>query len=135
MTPDVVELTRGLSEAQGVEETIAYYALDAVYDLSRLGMGVFEGREAIRAFLDDWHRSYDDYEDDLQEIVDLGHGVVFAAAGMSARPLGSPGHARVRTLYGYIFVWADGKLVRTTPYPDVEEARTAAERLAKERDR
>jgi hypothetical protein len=33
------------------------------------------------------------------------------------------------------FVWEfrDGLIVRTTPYPDIDEARAAAERLAAER--
>src|SRR5277367_1669093 len=42
--PDLVELMRGLSDAPSVDETIRYYAPDAVYDMSKLGMGVFEGR-------------------------------------------------------------------------------------------
>jgi hypothetical protein len=30
--------------------------------------------------------------------------------------------------------WRDGPLVRVTVYPDIDEARAAAERLAQERD-
>ncbi len=112
---------------------MAYYAPDAVYDMSRMGMGVFEGRDAIRAFLDDWEVRYEDYRDDIQEIADLGHGVVFLAAGMSARLAGSPTRARVQARYGYVFVWGDGQVKRATPYLDVDEARAAAERLARER--
>src|SRR5579871_2991109 len=95
-TLGVAELMRRLAEAPSVEATMAYYAPDAVYDMSRMGMGVFEGRDAIRAFLDDWEVRYEDYRDDIQEIADLGHGVVFLAAGMSARLAGSPTRARVQ---------------------------------------
>jgi hypothetical protein len=36
-------------------------------------------------------------------------------------------------VYGYVFVWSDGKAQRATPYRDAHEARADAERLAKER--
>ncbi len=133
-TPGLLELMRGLSDAPSVEETIRYYAPDAVYDMSNLGMGVFEGRRAIRGFLDDWETRYEDLQDEVQEIVDLGAGVVFLDARMSAHVVGSPAHARVNARYGYVFEWADGKVTRATPYPDTEEARAAGERLAEERE-
>ena len=132
-TPDLVALMRGLSDAPSIEETIRYYAPDAVYDMSKLGMGVFEGRPAIRAFLDDWETRYEDLQDEVQEIVDLGRGVVFLDARISAHVVGSPAHARVNARYGYVFVWVGGKVTRATPYSDIEEARAAAERLAVER--
>ncbi len=133
-TPDLVELMRGLSDAPSVEETIGYYAPDAVYDMSKLGMGVFVGRTAIRTFLDDWETRYEDLQDEVREIVDLGGGVVLLDAQMSAHVVGSPAHARVNARYGYVFVWVDGKVTRATPYPDIEEARAAAERLVEERE-
>src|SRR5437870_3291045 len=77
-TPDLVELTRELGEARGVELTMRFYGPSAVYDMSRVGLGTFEGRPAIRRFLGDWLSSYEDTEDDLQEITDLGNGIVFA---------------------------------------------------------
>jgi hypothetical protein len=57
-TPDLVEMTRELSEADSVHATIHCYRADAVYDLSDTGMGVFEGRAAIRAFLDERPRRW-----------------------------------------------------------------------------
>jgi ketosteroid isomerase-like protein len=132
-TPDPVALTRALSEADDVDATMRFYGDDAVYDLSALGMGVFVGRAAIRSCLEDWFGSYEEYEDEPQQILDLGDGVVFAAIRQNARPSGSPDHVRLRDLYGYVFVWADDKVARVTPYRDVDEARAAAERLAEER--
>jgi len=69
----------------------------------------------------------------LEEIRDLGSGVVFAAVRQNAHPSGSPVHVRLRDLYGYVFVWADEKIARITPYTDIDEGRAAAERLAEER--
>jgi ketosteroid isomerase-like protein len=129
-SPDPVELMRLLSEAEAGDASMRFYGPDSVYDMSRMGMGVFEGYEAIRGFLEDWHSSYDEYEDEMQEILDLGDGAVFVVVRQNARPSGSPAHARLHDVYGYIFLWEDGRVARATVYPDIEEARAAAERLA-----
>jgi hypothetical protein len=44
-TPDLVELTQQLSDARGTDATMAFYGPSAVYDMSRVGLGTFEGRE------------------------------------------------------------------------------------------
>ena len=132
-TPDPAELTRGLSDARTVEATLAYYGPDSVYDMSQMGMGLFEGPAAIRGFLEDWDNNYEEYDDEIEELVHLGHGIVFLVVKQNARPWGSPAHVRLNDVYGYVFVWADDKVARATPYTDPDEARAAAERLAKER--
>jgi ketosteroid isomerase-like protein len=132
-SPDVVELMRALSDARTVDATMAYYSADAVYDMSRMGMGVFEGRAAIRGFLEDWDNQYEEYDDEILEVVDLGAGIVFLVVRQNARPWGSPEHVRLRDVYGYVFVWANGKVLPATPYRDINEARAAAERLAESR--
>ena len=133
-TPDLVELTRELGEARGVELTMRFYGPSAVYDMSRVGRGTFEGRPAIRRFLGDWLSSYEETEDDLQEITDLGNGIVFALVRESGRLIGSPAHSHVHAVYGFVFIWRDGKVARVTVYTDPGEARAAAERLAEERE-
>jgi ketosteroid isomerase-like protein len=132
-TPDLVTLTQELGNAKGVDATMPFYGADAVYDMSRVGLGTFEGREAIRRFLEDWLSSYQETEDEMQETVDLGHGIVFARVRETGRPSGSPDQSRVHAVYGFVFVWRDGKVARVTVYTDVDEARAAAERLAESR--
>jgi ketosteroid isomerase-like protein len=129
-TPDLVELTQGLGNAKGVDATMPFYGADAVYDMSRVGLGTFEGRAAIRRFLEDWLASYQETEDEMQEAVDLGNGIVFAKVRETGRPSGSPAQSRVQAVYGFVFVWTDRKVARVTVYTDPDEARTAAERLA-----
>ena len=131
--PDLVALTQELSDARGADATMAFYAADAVYDMSRVGLGTFDGRPAIRRFLGDWLASYEETEDDVTEIIDLGSGIVLAVARESGRLSGSPTESRVRSTYGFVFVWTDRKVARVTVYTDIDEARAAAERLAKER--
>jgi SnoaL-like domain len=133
-TQDVVALTRAFGEVAGdVDGEMAFYGADAVYDLSPMGIGVYEGRAAIRAFLAGWMTSYEEYDEEMQEVIDLGNGIAFAAVRESAIPLGSTAQARVHSLYGFAVVWVNGKIAHITAYPNADEARAAAERLAAER--
>jgi ketosteroid isomerase-like protein len=131
--PDLTGLTQALCDARGVEATMAFYRADAVYDMSRVGLGTFEGSASIRSFLTDWLDSYEDTQDEMQEILDLGGGIVFAKVRESGRPSGSPAQSRVRAVYGFVFVWAHAKVARVTVYTDPDEALAVARRLAEER--
>ena len=131
--PDLVELTQALSEARGSDATVAFYTADAVYDMSRIGLGTFEGRPAIRDFLEGWLASYQETKDDVMEIVDHGSGIIFAVVRETGRPYGSPAESQVQSVFGFVLVWTDGKIARVTVYTDIDEARAAAERLAKEK--
>ena len=70
----------------------------------------------------------------MQEVLDLGNGIAFATVRESAVPLGSTARARVHSVYGFAVVWVDGKIARITAYPNADEARAAAERLAAARE-
>jgi ketosteroid isomerase-like protein len=133
-SPDVLALTRAFAHVGGsVDDEMSFYGPDPVYDLSPMGIGIFEGHDAIRTFLEGWMTSYERYEEEVHEIRDFGNGVAFAAIRESARPRGSDADSRVHSVYGFVIVWSDGKIARITAYPDVKEARAAAERLAQER--
>jgi ketosteroid isomerase-like protein len=132
--PDLVELQMRLTAATNradADAVVAFYAPDAVYDMSPIGMGVFEGRAAARGFIEDWWISYEESEFEAEETLDLGNGVGFRVVVQRGRPVGSSGEVRLR--YGIVSVWEDGKIARITNYTDVDEARAAAERLAHER--
>ena len=91
---------------------------------------IFEGRAAIRSFLEDWFGTYEELEFGLEEVRDLGNGVVFAVVIQDGRLVGSAGHVRQRE--GWVYVWVGGLIARLT-ISEVDEARAAAERLAEER--
>jgi ketosteroid isomerase-like protein len=134
-TPDLVELGRGLFEAANRRDFNAIllrYAPDAIWDMNPLGgLGTFEGHAAIRGFWEDWYASYEDFQIDVEEMVDLGNGVGFTVATQTARPVGSSGAVQLR--YALVGIWADGSIVRLTNYANIDEARAEAERLAEER--
>ena len=133
--PDAAELTRRMFEAAGRHDLDALsdlYAYDAVYEASHAGLGIrFEGTAAIRGFVEEWWDAFEDHLTEAQEIVDLGHGVAFARVREVGRPVGSDG--QVEQLRGWVLLGAQGKIERVEPYFDIDEARAAAERLAKER--
>jgi len=133
-TPDLVELTQRLAEAANARDfdvLTRLWARDGVWDMSVVGMGVFEGRGAIRALYEDWLGSYEAFEVEFEEVHDLGNGVAFSVVFQRGRLPGSTGWIEVR--YAVVATWADGLIERGMGYSDIDEARAAAERLAQER--
>src|SRR2546430_17422293 len=127
-TPDLMELQRRGYEAvnrRDFDSAASIYAPDAVWDMRELGL--FEGRAAIRGFLEDWFAAYEDYHIEAEEILDLGNGVTFAVIVENAKLVGGRGEVRVRQ--AQIGVWARGAAVRGTKGTNVDKGRTAAERL------
>jgi len=109
-----------------------FYAHDAVWDASSLGIGTFEGSVAIRRVFEEWIAPYEEYEAEFEECRDLGNGVVFAVVHQAARPTGSTRSVRDRPA-AFVAEWVDGMVARGAVYYDIDDARTAAERLAGER--
>jgi ketosteroid isomerase-like protein len=132
--PDAGEKFRDVTAAlnrRDVDAVLSMYSPCAVMDLSPQGLGVFEGREAIRSLVEEWVQLYEDYRADLEELRDLGNGVTFSVVLHSGRPAGSSGLVEVR--HAYTAIWTDGLIEQQTHYAEVETARAAAERLAEER--
>jgi uncharacterized protein (TIGR02246 family) len=132
-TPDLVELMGRAFEAanrRDLDAVASSFAEDATFDGRGVG-GPFEGRAAIRSMLEEWFATYEELEFGLEEVRDLGKGVVFAVVTQNGRPVGSAGHVRQRE--GWVYVWVGGWLARLTT-DELDKARAAAERLAEERE-
>jgi ketosteroid isomerase-like protein len=130
----LVTLVRGFFEAANrgeLDDGLRFYSPDATFDMSHVGLGTYEGREAIRRFWSDWLGAYEDSRIQVEDVIDLGHGVVVAVFGQDARPAGSSRLARMRTTW--VYEWVDGMIVRVTNYPDARQGLAAAERLAEAR--
>jgi ketosteroid isomerase-like protein len=131
-TPDLVELSRRLGEAinrRDFDAVEGFYAPQAAY--RRTELGTFEGAAAIRGLLEDMASSYEEFEGDAEEILDLGNGVTFAVLRARGRPVGSSAEVRIR--WAAWALWTECLIERETAYMDIDEARAAAERLAAER--
>jgi ketosteroid isomerase-like protein len=133
-TPDVVALTRRAFEASSRKEldaAMSSFAHDAVWDLSDLGIGTFVGVTSIRNLVEDWWGTWADHAVNVEEAVNLGHGVVFACVREDGRLVGSDSHVEHRR--GWIFVWMDDTAERVLVFLAPDHARAAADRLAAER--
>jgi ketosteroid isomerase-like protein len=129
-TLDLVRLARQGYEAMSrgdVDAVMSLFAAEAVYDGSAAGIGTFESAEAVRGFVEDWRRSWEDYRYEEEELLDLGHGVVLSVVRESGRLVGGKGHVEQRA--AHVTTWTNGKIERFTHYPDLDEGRAAAERL------
>jgi len=102
----------------------------AVWDVSRWGLGTHAGLKAIRHFLEDWFGSLERYDVRIEEIHDLGNGVIWLVVLQIAHTAGSRSLIRARS--APVFVWAECRIKRVTVYPDIDEARAAAEDLAEQ---
>jgi ketosteroid isomerase-like protein len=131
-TPDPVELVRKQVEAldRGDRDAVMCNVDDDVVFEGRALGDVFEGRAAIRDFLEEWFRAYGELSFELEEVSDLGGGVVFAVVIQDGRLVGGDGHIRQRE--GWVYLCVGAWIARLT-ISDVDEARAAAERLAEER--
>jgi ketosteroid isomerase-like protein len=130
-TEDVLALTRSVYAAlnAGDFETVAsMFGETSAWDVSRWGLGTHAGIKAIRRFLDDWFGSLDAYRVEVEEMHDLGGGVVLAIVTQVARQAGSSGLLRVRS--APVYSWVEGRIALVTLYPDIDEGRAAALRAA-----
>ena len=129
-TSDPVELVRkqvaalDRGDADGVLSRVAE---DAVLDGR---FEVVEGRPAIRGFLAEWFKTYEELHFELEEVSHLGGGVVFAVVSQDGRLAGGDGHVRQRE--GWVYLCVGGSIARLDTL-EVDQGRAAAERLAQER--
>jgi ketosteroid isomerase-like protein len=131
-TPDLVGPVQRLTDAVNAgdfEAMLRFFAHDAAWETIGLGTS-YHGLEEIRGFLEEWIGTFEDVRAKL-EVRDVGHGVTFAVVEQHGRLRGSTGWVMYRN--GAVMTWAGGLIERVTNYPDIDEARAAAERLARER--
>jgi ketosteroid isomerase-like protein len=130
-TISALELTRrAYATANGgdFDAMTSFNAPECVWDVSRWGLGTHAGPPRIRRFLEDWIGSFQEYEMEVEQMRELGGGVVYIEATQRARPRGGRGYIQLRS--ASVFEWADGEAVRVTHYRDFDEARAAGERAA-----
>jgi ketosteroid isomerase-like protein len=134
-TPDLVELTRSLWEAasrRDCDAVMGFFGPEPVWETTLVTL---DGSAAIRERLEEWFGAFDVLEFELEETLDLGNGVTLAVVNQRARPAGSSSSSGgyIERQEALIGVWHEGVVTRATTFLDIDEARAAAERLAKER--
>lgn len=130
-TSDLAELARRFCdclEQRDYDAALSFFGPNPVWDMSEMGMGIFEGRVPVRGLLEDWNGSYDEWEIELENLLDVGNGVVYVVVMERARPAGSTGRVQLR--YAAVVVFAENLIARAKTYLDLDLARAAGERLA-----
>jgi ketosteroid isomerase-like protein len=133
-TEDLVEKTRRIWAAvnrQDWDAVLSFYAADARLDMSAVGLGTFDGHAALRS---EWEEAFGFFEEhawEAEEILSLGHGIVFVALAMQGRLAGGT-TGSVQANSAWIYEWVDGEIARVT-IDQLDEGRAFAERLAQER--
>jgi ketosteroid isomerase-like protein len=129
---DLVELTRRsmqMSNERDFDGAVGVFAEDAAFDVSEVGLGRFEGREAVRSYLEDWVGSYEHQQFTGWDGTDMGGGVVFVIAAFEGRPVGA--QASVQERWAFVVRWRDGAIAEVAASQDIENARATAARLAR----
>jgi ketosteroid isomerase-like protein len=131
--PDPIQSMRDAFVAAGAEDldgVTANFAPDAVWVMDEVGLGPFEGVEAIRAFLLEWWALWEEHHHDVEDVVVLSERVGYVIIREGGRMKSSD--ALVEARVAHVVESVDGQLVRDTTYVDIDEARAAAERLSQE---
>jgi len=132
-TPDLTVLVHQIvaaTNARDFDAVESFYAPDAVLAIWELG--TFEGRAAIRGLYEDWWRTYEDHQQEVEEVRDLGDGVTFNVVLQRARLPDTTGALQNR--YAVVATWANGLIEKQNNYQDIDRARATAERLAESRE-
>jgi ketosteroid isomerase-like protein len=129
-TPDLVETIRRAFEAfnrRDFDAAIVMWAPNAVW---RGTVDDAEGATAIRDLWASYRSSFAELRVIVDEVLDVGYGVVLADTRHVGRLVGGGTLAERRA---FVYEFADGRVVRARDYTDIDQARADADRLAEER--
>jgi ketosteroid isomerase-like protein len=110
------------------DSVLSLAASDAVWDMTPVGLGTFEGHQQARQMWEEWSGAYEEWDINVDQIDDLGNGVVLVVNHQQGRLVGSSGHVHARG--AFLFRWIDGRIARVTIFPDADEGHAAARRVA-----
>ena len=130
-TPDLVELVRHLLDAVSCKDEGAFVRFFAPNAVFLTGVGRFEGRDAIRGYLEDFNSSYDEQSYAPDSVHDCGNGVAWFSVVVTGRLRGASADVHLR--FAVVVTHAGGVVSQWTDYVTIDAARAAAERLAEER--
>jgi ketosteroid isomerase-like protein len=101
------------------------WAPEIVWDMSPAGiagLGVYNGFDELRSFFEDWFSTFpfDDWEQELDDVIDCGDEVVVALTRQRGR--GSASGASVELQYAQVITFWEGKIVRSVVYTNRDQA-------------
>jgi hypothetical protein len=131
-TPDLAERFERYVEAlnaRDFDSVESFCASDVLFH--GRAVSFLEGRETIHSFFEDWFCVYEEFAFEPEEFRDLGNGVTFNVISQRGRVADTA--AWIPDSSTVVVTWTDGLIKKVTNFTDIDEARDAAEQLAKER--
>ena len=112
----------------GVDGWLDYFTDDVDYRAAEGAIddrGPIHGKDALRAYAEDWTEMFDDVTFEPVEVIDAGDDTVIAVMRISGRPKGTSAEALTLSVAGVNTI-RDGKIARSREYWTREEALKAA---------
>src|SRR5262245_20141712 len=110
---DVLALTRrtfAAANRRDYDAMMTSYGPDSVWDVSALGLGTYVGPKAIRNFFEDWTGGLEAWRLEIQDLRDLGNGIVLVIAVQTGTSAG--GGPQVQLRHASLFVWSGEVIVK-----------------------
>jgi len=132
MSQENVELVRRAFEAfaQGGLDAMGGFWADDIDHRAAEGAiddrGPIHGKDALRAYLQEWLDLLDDPKLEPVELIDAGEDQVIAVVRGSGRPKGTSAEGELTLSYANLYTIRDGKIARGREYWTKEQALEAA---------
>jgi ketosteroid isomerase-like protein len=130
MSEENVEIVRKSIEVfnrDGLDASLEYSADDIEHRAVEGAIddrGPMRGKEAVRAYIQDWLDTFDDFETEPVELIAVGDDQVIAVVRLSGRAKASG--IETDLTFAVLYTVRDGKLARGREYETREEALEAA---------
>jgi ketosteroid isomerase-like protein len=124
----VVQAATDAFARDGVDGWLQYFTDDVDYRAAEGAIddrGTIHGKDALRAYAEDWTEMFDDVRFEPVEVIDAGDDTVIAVMRISGRPKGTSAEALTLSVAGVNTI-RDGKIARSREYWTREEALEAA---------
>jgi ketosteroid isomerase-like protein len=124
----VVQAAADAFARDGVDGWLEYFTDDVDYRAAEGAIddrGPIHGKDALRAYAEDWTEMFDDVRFEPVEVIDAGDDTVIAVMRISGRPKGTSAEALTLSVAGVSTI-RDGKIARSREYWTREEALEAA---------
>jgi ketosteroid isomerase-like protein len=124
----VVQAATDAFARDGVDGWLEYFTDDVDYRAAEGAIddrGPIHGKDALRAYAEDWTEMFDDVRFKPVEVIDAGDDTVIAVMRISGRPKGTSAEALTLSVAGVNTI-RDGKIARSREYWTREEALEAA---------
>jgi len=127
MSRENVELVRRMYEAYlsgDADRALSYVHPEAEADFSvRVDAGIGRGREELGRIVTAWVATWDDYSEEIDELIDLGDRVCLAA---TQRGRGKGSGAELEQRFAGLYEVHDGLITRITMFRSRDSALEAA---------